>query len=33
MPLMMELLPNNEEYRLAAEYLHSCASSAGDELS
>jgi hypothetical protein len=24
MPLMMEHLPNNHEYQLAAEYLRSC---------
>jgi sugar phosphate isomerase/epimerase len=32
MPLMMEHLPNNEEYRLAADYLRACASAEGVEL-
>lgn len=32
MPLMMEHLPNNEEYRLAANYLRACASLEGVEL-
>jgi sugar phosphate isomerase/epimerase len=32
MPLMMEHLPNNEEYRLAADYLRACAAAVEVEL-
>jgi len=32
LPLMMEHLPNNAEYRLAADYLRACASAEGVEL-